>query len=765
MFLQSQCGKILYIKRTIFIESVSYMKKWNDLIRDKYKQMSLKRMYYTLFVIFIVVPIFSILLIALLVLNKQFKNQAIENIRQSQETVIAELTSDIDSMSMRLANLIYANDGEILGYAAETDTNDSDKRYENMQKLENAEKLSFEPSKDIISIYFYMKDGKSTYLKNYLELSRDEIRQEKWYQTALAAPNNICIGYFDGKDSKSLYSGSSSDMLILSLSMCPNVQVDRSQKIEMVTLYYASNAATRIKNNNQEYAVGKNNFGISRIVDSEGNVVFSFSKEEIGEETSGYTCISAPVSVYNDTWYVENYIKTSELTQDYWSIAAIILLVAAAVILLVTYFSRFFLKSIVRPVEAVNHGLKQVEEGILDVYITPSGQNEIQNMIHQFNAMVRQQKVLLQEYEDKVRKAGKAPEDYLKAMVSKTMEPEAVAAETSDFFHEPYQLIGITLDYYGTNCDENVMAGKIAKGFLRNSRFASCCRMLEISSRFFLVYCRASDEMYLSRTKRMLEELFRMAFVESGVLLYSCVSVKKKGSSEFYTGLEEIQNKMKMRHLGGKHTVLMLEQEEETYGMVKSDWILAHYTEFEKLAEALFLADEKNMAQEKGRLFEILNYVDNDQGKMCAYAVIIAVGERFSREMSSFAELFGKHYNYLAKIDAIADNKELKIWLTNYFAWIMNYSSSKLEKVETDVIVKAKRYISDHFDDTELSLKQVADSVGLNEKYFTNKFTKEAGETFSDYLTGVRMQKAKELLRTTSFKVYEIAEMIGYNNF
>ena len=94
----------------------------------------------------------------------------------------------------------------------------------------------------------------------------------------------------------------------------------------------------------------------------------------------------------------------------------------------------------------------------------------------------------------------------------------------------------------------------------------------------------------------------------------------------------------------------------------------------------------------------------------------------------------------------------------------MDYSASKLNVSETDVIIKAKRYISDHYEDPELSLLKVAEYVGLNEKYFTNRFTKEAGETFSSYLTALRMQKAKELLKTTIFKVYEISEMVGYHN-
>ena len=102
--------------------------------------------------------------------------------------------------------------------------------------------------------------------------------------------------------------------------------------------------------------------------------------------------------------------------------------------------------------------------------------------------------------------------------------------------------------------------------------------------------------------------------------------------------------------------------------------------------------------------------------------------------------------------------------MTNYLAWIMDYSAAKLKVTETDVIVKAKRYITEHCVDAELSLAEVAEYVGLNEKYFTNRFTKETGETFSSYVTALRIQKAKELLKTTSFKVYEISEMVGYHN-
>lgn len=146
------------------------------------------------------------------------------------------------------------------------------------------------------------------------------------------------------------------------------------------------------------------------------------------------------------------------------------------------------------------------------------------------------------------------------------------------------------------------------------------------------------------------------------------------------------------------------------------------------------------------------------------YAAILAIGKRFDVDNESFFDIFEKQYNYIEKIERLEDLRSLRLWLTNYFGWIMEYSATKLNIVETDAIIKAKRYMADNYEDAELSLAKVADYVGLNEKYFTNRFSKETGETFSSYLTGLRIQKAKELLKTTTFKVYEISEMVGYHN-
>ena len=49
-----------------------------------------------------------------------------------------------------------------MAYAAEMDTFDLGRRYEYEQKLQQAGNLALEPVKDIISVGFYMKDGRET---------------------------------------------------------------------------------------------------------------------------------------------------------------------------------------------------------------------------------------------------------------------------------------------------------------------------------------------------------------------------------------------------------------------------------------------------------------------------------------------------------------------------------------------------------------------------------------------------------------------------
>lgn len=76
----------------------------------------------------------------------------------------------------------------------------------------------------------------------------------------------------------------------------------------------------------------------------------------------------------------------------------------------------------------------------------------------------------------------------------------------------------------------------------------------------------------------------------------------------------------------------------------------------------------------------------------------------------------------------------------------------------------AVRYIHLHYSDINLCLKTLANTLKINSAYLGRQFNLETGTFFSDYLNNVRIQNARVLLNTTSMKVSEIAEKIGFSN-
>lgn len=75
----------------------------------------------------------------------------------------------------------------------------------------------------------------------------------------------------------------------------------------------------------------------------------------------------------------------------------------------------------------------------------------------------------------------------------------------------------------------------------------------------------------------------------------------------------------------------------------------------------------------------------------------------------------------------------------------------------------AKQYIQQHYMNP-ISLEEVSNIVGFNATYFSSLFKKESGSNFLEYLSEVRMNKAKELLKETNESVANICEKVGYSD-
>lgn len=694
------------------------------------------------------IPILVTLGLVLLFLNHQVTQKGKENIEQTQESLASLLQTEIKNTSLKLSHLVYVNDNEIVNMASGMENISEDEQYNYKRKMTETTNFVIEPVKDVVSIGFYMKSNKKIFFRNDIDISIASLRKEDWYKEAQKEKNQIVIGAYDIGEKNQLIQNGGRNTLILVYSLSPNNFIDREERVEAICAYQISGVVDRIKKYNTKYANGKSALGITQIVDQKGKDVFS--DDNMAGLEKGNIVIQTPLSVGNNTWYIESYVNQSDLSGGFWASAMIALLAAATILILAGYFSRFFLNGLVRPVENVIESLKAVEDGNLNVRVEPKGTKEIKMMAHQFNAMVKRLRNLIAEYEERVNSKELTDEILFAKLLRNEIDFKIIKRNNPDLLTESY----ILLKFHFEEGNENVL--EILE---RNNRFVTRCISYLPDSHSMLCYYRVNEEDYEYKLLQMISVLQKAVNKDKNISFSVCISTLHQGIIDIYDTADEVDQFIHVRHLLGKNSVINLPRDIEFWNQ-----IIRLESRYEELAKAVYACDEKKMNDGKKELFTYFNSENLEIGKMHVYAAILAISKQLEIHQERMTEIFMEEYNYIDKIDRIINIRNLQLWVTNYFAWIMDYSMAKLKINETDVIVKAKRYIANQYENPGLKLKDVAEYVGLNEKYFTNQFSKSEGETFTNYLLGIRMEKAKELLKTTDFKVYEIAEMVGYRN-
>jgi len=102
-------------------------------------------------------------------------------------------------------------------------------------------------------------------------------------------------------------------------------------------------------------------------------------------------------------------------------------------------------------------------------------------------------------------------------------------------------------------------------------------------------------------------------------------------------------------------------------------------------------------------------------------------------------------------------------WLTSFNTNICQYFIEHKKDSRKPIVTSIKRYIKDNVTE-HLSLNEVAAVFGISPNYLSQLFKKYNETGFNEYVTQCKIDEARRLLISGSYKVYEVAEMLGFEN-
>ncbi|MDL1163523.1 helix-turn-helix domain-containing protein [Yersinia pestis] len=119
----------------------------------------------------------------------------------------------------------------------------------------------------------------------------------------------------------------------------------------------------------------------------------------------------------------------------------------------------------------------------------------------------------------------------------------------------------------------------------------------------------------------------------------------------------------------------------------------------------------------------------------------------------TLGKLFVPHLETIEELERLITDICLRVCIT---------TSSKKESGNTELLDEIKAYIEENYKDHSLSLKCIADQFGISASYATRFFKNQTGEPLMRYIDCLRMQEAKQLLKTTDLTLKDILYEVGY---
>ena len=266
-------------------------------------------------------------------------------------------------------------------------------------------------------------------------------------------------------------------------------------------------------------------------------------------------------------------------------------------------------------------------------------------------------------------------------------------------------------------------------------------------------------------TVRLAQKLSDLSQAHWGIPILAAVGPLSYGlaslSSAFFFVTELVEYK---QFLGNTGQLLC------TSAQIQANQLLHNTREIQQ--SAVFFANKiysDSLTNVEQRVTELLQYIAESEASsmrnfhFCLLLFVQALTAEL-RELGVANNQFLTRLDILGRCYAAQNLKSLNRCLCGIFREIEeNYAQQSGSRM-TQLIRQAKDYIDSHFTDSNLSVAQAAELVGIHQSTLSTMFRQAYGETIVNYIRALRVEKAKELLTHPELNLSDVAQVSGFGS-
>lgn len=259
----------------------------------------------------------------------------------------------------------------------------------------------------------------------------------------------------------------------------------------------------------------------------------------------------------------------------------------------------------------------------------------------------------------------------------------------------------------------------------------------------------------------LISEIKETVFEYLGVTLSIGIGSEYDGLYMLAVSFNEAKTALEKKFIYGKNAIIHIDDVRNEYGEIQFKPVPLE----RELISKVEACDKEASVKLLEKLFHyMIREGKNSPTQIYIECVNILALLRQSMSMSNagIAEVLKEEYFTVQYLKGFKTYVELQEWMKGVIIQLIDSTIAQPVSQTDQLIHKIKKYLEDNYQ--EATREEVANRFYINPSYLSQIFKQATGYSFTDYLTFIRVEKAKKILVSSDIKIQDLAEKLGYTS-